>query len=199
MHEFWWDPESVKIIQDFIKDENTIVQLGPRERRWVKEHTRSEEKADFYRPITLMVAKKWLRDPSRTCNPYQAYKWVDSFVDMEKLNADCIKDTKIDDSSSESTTEVELNTEEDPECKKILSRAAWARKALDMGEDSLWYDRIGQTFFQADKFAKAIGCFDKAKSLQSCHWTVYEFRALSYAKLSEPTGESWMDFASSDM
>ncbi|TGO42349.1 hypothetical protein BHYA_0009g00280 [Botrytis hyacinthi] len=199
MHEYWWDPESVKIIRDFIKDENIIVQLEPRERRWVKEHTRAEEKADFYRPITLMVAKKWLRDPSRTCNPYQAYKWVDSFVDMEILNADCINDTEIDDSRSESTTEVKLNTEEDPECRKILSRATWARKALNMGEDSLWYERIGQTFFQAGKFKKAIEYFDKAKSLPSCHWTVHEFQALSYASLSELTDKFWMNCASSEM
>ncbi|THV52033.1 hypothetical protein BGAL_0091g00180 [Botrytis galanthina] len=187
MHEFWWDPESVKTIRDFIEDENIIVQLEPRERRWVKEHTRSEENADFYRPITLMVAKKWLRDSSRTCNPYQAYKWVNSFVDM------------IDESRSESTTEVNLNTEEDPECRKILSRATWARKALDMGEDSLWYERIGQTFFQADKFKMAIEYFDKAKSLPSCHWTVHELQALSYAELNELSDESWMECASSEM
>ncbi|KAF7920874.1 uncharacterized protein EAE98_008903 [Botrytis deweyae] len=146
-----------------------------------------------------MVAKKWLRDPSRTCNPYQAYKWVDSFVDMEKLNADCINDTKIDDSRLESTTEVELNTEEDPECRKILSRATWARKLLHMTEDSLWYERIGQTFFQANKFTKAIEYFDKAKSFPSCHWTVHEFQALSYAELNQLSDESWMECASSEM
>ncbi|KAF7889590.1 uncharacterized protein EAF02_002005 [Botrytis sinoallii] len=199
IHESWWDSDNVKSIRDFIKDERTVAQLEPRERRWVKQHTRAKENVDFYRPITLMVAKKWLRDPSRTCSPYHAYKWVDSFLDIETLSDGAIRDTKTDDSRSDSTTKVDLNTEEDPECKKILSRATWARKLLHMTEDSLWYERIGQTFFQANKFTTAIEYFDKAKSFPSCHWTVHEFQALSYAELNELSDESWMECASSEM
>lgn len=115
------------------------------------------------------------------------------------MNDDFIKDANVDDSRSDSIPEVKLPTEENSKCRKILSRATWAQKALHISEGSLWYERIGQTFFQANKFKKAIEYFDKAKSLPSCHWKVHEFQALSYAELSEPSDECWMKCASSEM
>lgn len=33
IHESWWNPDNVKSIGDFIKDDRTIAQLEPRERR----------------------------------------------------------------------------------------------------------------------------------------------------------------------
>ncbi|TGO12725.1 hypothetical protein BTUL_0083g00280 [Botrytis tulipae] len=191
MSNTWWSLDNVKIIRDFIKDERTIDQLGPRERRWVKTHTKSEGKVDFYWPITLMIAKRWLWDSSRTWSPYDSYLWVDKFIDIQEWNDDEIKDTKIDSPSLNSTYVEELS-------QRILSRATWARKTLRLDENSLWYERIGQTFYEAGQSEIAIEYFNKAKSFPSCHWTVNEYLALAYYHLRRGD-DLWRECASSEL
>ncbi|KAF7952403.1 uncharacterized protein EAE97_001900 [Botrytis byssoidea] len=184
MSNTWWSFDNVNIIRDFIKDERTIEQLGPRESRWVKDHTKSEGKVNFYWPITLMIAKRWLWDSSRTWSPYDSYEW-------QELNDDEIKDTKIDSPSLNSTYVEELS-------QRILSRAIWARKTLRLGENSLWYERIGQTFYEAGQSEIAIEYFNKAKSFPSCHWTVNEYLALAYYHLRRGD-DLWRECASSEL
>ena len=60
------------------------------------------------------------------------------------------------------------------------------QKALEVkGEDSLWYERIGETCYKAGEFETAIHNFNKAEQLPPYHWKVNEGRALANAKLDK--------------
>ncbi|TEY84229.1 hypothetical protein BOTCAL_0018g00060 [Botryotinia calthae] len=188
----WWRNVSLNNIRDFLRDERTIAQLEPKERRWVNVNTILEEKADFYRPITLMVAKKWLQDTSRTWNAYNSYEWVNKLVDIEELYDDDINDTKIDSPRLDSTYSARMR-------KRILSRATWARKALNLDEESLWYERISQTFYEANESKMAIEYFNKAKSFAFYYWTVNEYLALAYSQSRSLDDDSWRECASYEL
>jgi hypothetical protein len=58
-----------------------MKQLDPKERRWVRQHIgESVGKGEFYKPITLMVARRWLQD--RTWNALDTFEWVDNFITL---------------------------------------------------------------------------------------------------------------------
>lgn len=81
MYMYWASPDKLKIIEDWLTDEKTIAQLEPKERRWIKQYIGNpEEKGRIYRPITLMVAKRWLQD--RDWNAHDAYAWIDSYINL---------------------------------------------------------------------------------------------------------------------
>ena len=81
VYSYWTGDEEVKTIRDWLTDSQTITELEPKERRWVRQHTaKSEGKGGFYKPITLMVARRWLQD--RSWDAYDTYEWVDRFIDL---------------------------------------------------------------------------------------------------------------------
>ena len=75
----WIDEEAVNTIREWLTDEETINLLEPKERRWAKQHTTdSEGKAGFFKPITLMMCRRWLQD--RDWDPYGSFSWIDRFI-----------------------------------------------------------------------------------------------------------------------
>jgi hypothetical protein len=81
VYSYWVGDEEVKTIRDWLTDNQTVAELEPKERRWVRQHTaKSEGKGGFYKPITLMVARRWLQDRSWDAN--DTYQWIDSFIEL---------------------------------------------------------------------------------------------------------------------
>ena len=65
----------------------------------------------------------------------------------------------------------------------LVSRAAeWTQKALKIHEpDSLWYERLGETYLALEEFELALTSFDKAKNVDNSHWKLGEGFAQAYA------------------
>ena len=83
----WIDEEAVNTFRRWLTDKETITQLEPKERRWVKQHTAdSEGKAGFFKPFTLMMCKRWLQD--RMWDPYSSFRWIDRF--MQTVSRICV-------------------------------------------------------------------------------------------------------------
>jgi hypothetical protein len=83
----WLEPEKAVIIQNWLTDSDTVAALQPRERRWVRDHIPpAEDKGGVFKPITLMVARRWLRD--RTWWANEAYMWVHKYIELVGLDAD---------------------------------------------------------------------------------------------------------------
>jgi len=81
VYSYWVGDEEVNTIRDWLTDSRTITELEPKERRWVRQHTaKSEGKGGFYKPITLMVARRWLQD--RSWDAYDTYQWIDRFIEL---------------------------------------------------------------------------------------------------------------------
>ncbi|KIW87027.1 uncharacterized protein Z519_12324 [Cladophialophora bantiana CBS 173.52] len=166
----WIEPDEVETVRGLLKDEKTIDVLQPKERRWVRVHTaESEGKAGIYKPISLMVARHWLRD--RSWKVFPAYYWIRKYIDLAASNG---------------------NSEQEPEPRsdadEIVSAATWAQQALSLKDqdlDALWYDRLGETCYEADEFQVAKGFYEKAKGLPDCQWTANQGWALAVYKLSQ--------------
>ena len=68
----------------------------------------------------------------------------------------------------------------------ITSAATWARQALNVkDEDSLWFERVGQTCYLVKEYDAAMEWYEKAKNLPGCHWKVHEGQALVLADLGK--------------
>jgi hypothetical protein len=81
VYSYWAGDEEVEMIRDWLTDSRTIAELEPKERRWVRQHTaKSEGKGGFYKPITLMMARRWLQD--RSWDAHDTYEWIDGFIQL---------------------------------------------------------------------------------------------------------------------
>ncbi|OQU96187.1 hypothetical protein CLAIMM_02300 [Cladophialophora immunda] len=198
----WIDPDQVKIVRDLLKDEKTIAVLQPKERRWVRVHTAdSEGKAGIYKPITLMVARRWLRD--RSWDVYPAYNWIHKYIALQnskdeeaadKQNQDD-GDKDRDESNGEAAAdglEALVNSEPEPapssNVEDIVSAATWVQQALSLKDEelnALWYDRLGETCYESDEFQAAKDFYEKAKALPDCQWTANQGWALAVDRLSQ--------------
>ncbi|KIX97484.1 uncharacterized protein Z520_06936 [Fonsecaea multimorphosa CBS 102226] len=200
----WIDRDQVETVRSLLKDEKTIDVLQPKERRWVKFYTAdSEGKAGIYKPITLMVARHWLRD--RSWEVYAAYNWIRKYVDLQnskdddeanKKDAEDGDDDRHENNGEATTDGLEelVSSEQQPEpepafhVKGIASAAAWVQQVLSLKDeklDALWYDRLGETCYAANEFQAAKEFYEKAKALPDCQWTVNQGWALAVDKLSE--------------
>ena len=65
----------------------------------------------------------------------------------------------------------------------LVSRAAqWTQKVLNIYEpDSLWYERLGETYLALEEFDPALASFDKARNVNNSHWKLGEGFAQAYA------------------
>jgi tetratricopeptide (TPR) repeat protein len=65
----------------------------------------------------------------------------------------------------------------------LVSRAAqWTQEVLNIYEpDSLWYERLGETYLALEEFDPALASFDKARNVNNSHWKLGEGFAQAYA------------------
>ncbi len=77
----WLEPDEAVIFRDWLTDKRVIDVLQPKERRWVKLHTAdSEGNSGIFKPTTLAVARRWLRD--RDWPAWKTYVWIQSYIGL---------------------------------------------------------------------------------------------------------------------
>lgn len=75
----WIALPRVSTIREWLTDARTKRVLEPKERRWVEVHTGTEAgMAGFYKPITLMMSRRWLQ--GRDWNAHDIYQWIQRYV-----------------------------------------------------------------------------------------------------------------------
>ncbi|KAH8692976.1 hypothetical protein BGW36DRAFT_362518 [Talaromyces proteolyticus] len=210
----WIRDSGVETIQNWLNDTETLKTLEPREKRWVRKHTaKSEGKAGFYKPITLMLARRWLQ--SRGWNPYAIYEWIDRFIELQKSEDDKKESDTADndetasngDASSESSDsddtasdgypssassdgddETTSSEDTDKHSNSIPSAATWVQQMLNLRDDdlnSLWYERIGEAYYHANKYEEARNYFETAKKFPESSWSVVVNWTMAVSELSE--------------
>ena len=81
----WLDVANVKTVRSWLMDPKTADVLQPKERRWAKLHTEGTAgRTGVYKPLTLMVARQWLRDQAWEASG--AWTWVRRFVALVRLH-----------------------------------------------------------------------------------------------------------------
>lgn len=73
-----WINEERKTIESWLTDSMDV--LEPKEKRWVILHTEPEGKCEFYKPLTLMIGRRWLQH--RSWNAYNTYLWIQKFIEL---------------------------------------------------------------------------------------------------------------------
>ncbi|MCJ1334433.1 hypothetical protein MMC10_011143 [Thelotrema lepadinum] len=69
---------------------------------------------------------------------------------------------------------------------RIQRGVEWAEHVLGTAErNSLWYERLGGTFFDEDEYDLAKKYYLKAKELQNCSWVVLSGLAKAYAETGD--------------
>lgn len=72
---------------------------------------------------------------------------------------------------------------ESEDVQRVLKAAKWAQEALQIKEtDSLWNERLGQTYLTLNETQAAISVFQKAQELDPSSWRSIEGLALAHAE-----------------
>ncbi|KAF5237869.1 hypothetical protein FANTH_10583 [Fusarium anthophilum] len=114
------------------------------------------------------VGHRWLK--SRENDPCEAYRSLIQYLSLEVSEG-------ASDVSDESL--VTLTTDED---SLLLDKAErWCKSVLQVPDDqSLWYERVGETARKVNEFDYAIAMLLKAAEVPGASWTCYRGLAESY-------------------
>ncbi|KAK5048582.1 hypothetical protein LTR84_005673 [Exophiala bonariae] len=156
---------------------NVVESLRPRDRRWLeKRDITKDPKISCLHDIALMVAEQWLR--RRVCDYPEAFaKWIFHYVkNLKMASSTAVADNEKDKSASlvdtinTSVMDTVVSADLDLDSESISRAAAWVEQELRFKNlDSLWFERLGQTFLETDLLDDAAAAFLRAKSLPGAH------------------------------
>ncbi|KAL9113305.1 MAG: hypothetical protein Q9227_002640 [Pyrenula ochraceoflavens] len=141
--------------------------------------------------IATMVAGQWLRCrdwPAESC-----YRWIDAYLDKleEPAKVEAIKAEGEGGNQNGIVEEDDEDEKPRPSSQKRPSMARariqqaidWAEKeAKILDKDSLWYERLGQTYSDYGENDLAMTSLVEAKRLPGSHWKISEILARTYAE-----------------
>ena len=165
------------VIRDWLQDSVARKRLSRKALGWLKQAD-AEDLLYPWREIAAMIARKWLCD--RSLDVLYPYKWISIFVlrqeeiKTERKAADPMTHYNVRPKPSQegkrfSTDEVQRR-EIETASTSIERCSEWAVKAATIVKDSLFYERLGNTFFCFDRTDAAKEAFLKAKELPSHSW-----------------------------
>lgn len=166
--------------------------LNRKELSWVKQAVSDKDrKLLALKDIAGMVARHWLCQ--RTWSAELPFHWLDVFLDR------WIRDKVQDDSEDEPHTSVDgqvsldkvdaVTTSDGDSVKETISISSWVLRAAEWAENgakltknSLWYERLGDTYLYHGEVVLATEAFLKSKELPDTSWKVSEGLANAYAE-----------------
>ncbi|KAI7768372.1 hypothetical protein LZL87_012456 [Fusarium oxysporum] len=114
------------------------------------------------------VGHRWLK--SRENDPWEAYRSLNLYLSLEVPEGE----SNVSDDSI-----VILSTDE--ESLALDKAERWCKSILQVtNEQSLWYERVGETARKVDEFDHAIAMFLKATKMPGVSWTCHRGLAQSY-------------------
>ena len=184
-----WLHNGLTTIQDWLRDPEAAQRLNRRALSWLRQ-ANAENCLFPLGEIAAMIARKWLCD--RSWDAQYPYKWINVFVfRLEEIQAqDKVEGTESssnggDDSSQESRnvyTDEDFRREEDTAPTRIEQSAEWAAKTSNIVKNSLYYERLGNTYAYYGEIERAKESFLEAKTLPDSSWKVSRGLADAYGE-----------------
>ncbi|KAI4239674.1 MAG: hypothetical protein LQ352_007783 [Teloschistes flavicans] len=172
----------VEIINGWLHDSEATKRLGRKERIWLKQ-VDSEGWLLALKAVARMIARQWLC--SRRFKAESSFRWIDEYVQIRdepsELENSGASERKSDEHQTQDTIGDKTAEGLLPAKARIVRAAEWAEKEADMIKDSLYYERLGQTYLSQNEHDCSIEAFLKAKDLPNSSWTVPQGLAEAYA------------------
>ena len=184
----WVSDYELDAIHAWLLDSDARGKLDRKRRKWLTQVV-MEDKPLVLKDIATMIARQWLC--YRTWVAEAPFQWLNAFLE---LSAKAARDRTANEDRGNSNSPVSSNGEhsdayshtEPPErdmsIHACISRATeWVESELKITKDSLWYQRVGDTYSCYDETEHSIEVFLKAKELPNDSWKVSESLANAYA------------------
>ena len=186
----WLDQEyELQAIQLWLCDSEAMDRLNRRGLSWLKQ-VHSAGTISALKDIATMIARHWLC--LRTWSAELPFQWIDMY--LNQLARDQVQAERAGEPGSGSGEEApgqedgdknslrgEPASEVIPIGARILRASEWASSEGKIPKDSLWYERLGNTYLYYEATDLAKEAFLSAKELPGCFWKVSERLAEAYA------------------
>ncbi|KAF5646220.1 Nacht and tpr domain protein [Fusarium sp. NRRL 52700] len=114
------------------------------------------------------VGHRWLK--SRENDPLKAYRSLIQYLSLE-----------VSEGASDASDKSLVTLSSDEESLLLDKAERWCKSILQVTDDqSLWYERVGETARKVDEFDYAIAMFLKAINMPGVSWTCYRGLARSH-------------------
>ncbi|KAI2470092.1 hypothetical protein F4781DRAFT_430670 [Annulohypoxylon bovei var. microspora] len=174
----WYGNEGeISTFLNWLSDESVTGHLGLRDRKWLKEVARHDKPARLLlTDIMKMMAERWLQDSSWEAPA--VFEWLNSHLRMVGVGDDDNSPSRAGDSTKDDTASTQGTSS--PEVT-VATVENWCRREFfrDTVPDSLWYQRLGDTYYSENDRDMAINSYRKAIELNSQSTSCYE-RLASY-------------------
>ncbi|KAF5558688.1 Nacht tpr domain-containing protein [Fusarium phyllophilum] len=163
------DTAQISTLLAWLQDPDVTGHFGIYQMDWLDKviSSPSPQRALLF-SIAREVGHRWLK--SREHDPCEAYRSLIQYLSLEVSEGE---------SNASDESLVILSTDEET---LLLDKAErWCKCILRVTEEqSLWYERVGETARKVDEFDYAIAMFFKATKMPGVSWTCYKGLAQSY-------------------
>ncbi|KAL9594253.1 MAG: hypothetical protein Q9219_007134 [cf. Caloplaca sp. 3 TL-2023] len=192
---YWLDKDSeLEAIEMWLGDLEAAdtVRLSQKDRRWLK-RVKSRGIIFALTDVAAMVARQWMC--KRTWRAPLPFRWIDAFLDrlddshkqdgaQTKLQSD--QDRKDLSAGSDANEESNAATREENSILLGIQRAAeWVQKESGVAKDSLWYERLGDTYLCYDQWEYARSAYLEGQKLPNSSWKLSMGLAKVYAGMDK--------------
>lgn len=184
--ECWLSDYEIDAIQGWLLDADARGKLDRKRRNWLTQVI--NDKSLALKDIATMIARQWLCN--RTFVAEGPFNWLNVFLDQ------CVKatqDQKV--KEDHGNTDGSVSSDEEHESiapnnapteglsiyARIQRAIEWAENELKLTKDSLWYERVGNTYLYFDEIEHSIDAFSRAKELPNDPWKISQRLANAYA------------------
>ena len=190
--ESWLSDSEVDAISGWLCDSEARGKLDRKGRKWLTQVS-ANGKPLALKDIATMIARQWLC--CRTLVAEAPFHWLDVFLDKcVKAGQDGRTSEDPGNSVGPVSSDEELTEETMAIHARILRATEWAEKDK-VTRDSLWYERVGNTYLYYGEIEHSINAFLRAKELPNDSWKISESLATAYAR----NGNEKLDLALQEM
>lgn len=192
----WTNDDDLSIIGTWLRDTEAWGKLKRKETLWVKQAVSDDAfVAPALKDVAAMIARHWLCH--RTWSAELPFQWLDNFLD--RWASGIVQDQAVDGTYSGSDikdpdrkTASTFSQQDLPQGvmsvpTRIVRAAEWAENVVKIPKDTLWYERLGNTYLHQGETDLSIKAFLSAKELPDYSWRASEGLANAYATNHNPT------------
>ena len=184
--------DGLMVIRDWLQDSVARKGLNRKALGWLRQAD-TEDILYPWRGIAAMIARKWLCD--RSLDVQGPYTWINTFLlRQEEIQTEGEASHPMTDHNIKQNTKLEgrrlysdedLMRERETASTRIGRCSEWAVKAATIVKDSLFYERLGNTFVEFGQIHAAKDAFLKGKELPDYSWRLCKCLADAYAENGE--------------
>ena len=187
-YQSWLLDFEIDAMEWWLLDSDASGKLDRKRRKWLTQVVMNDKMLAL-KDTARKIARQWLC--YRTWAAEEPFEWLDTFLDQcvkaaqnrrpieDRGNSDGPVSSDGDNGTMASNNELTEGTMRDD--ARILRAIEWANKELKLTKDSLWYERVGDTYLYYDEIVQSTDAFLRAKELSIDHWKCSEKLANAYA------------------